>query len=333
MLGKEMLNKYIHTSTIHPFRFLKTTLRELTFDVYILSDDKKKITYITSSDIIPYIIKIIYGNDDVSITKIRRIYAYELKKFADRQDAVLIDMHKYFARFFDDGFLVPPFVRQVTYVDRSTDKTIKMNDSDLRKMRKYSYEISNDLNALKFFYKKMYTPYIKRRYADSAYIKNFNDLEKILKNGELIFIKLDGEYVSGALCEINDNVYYCRKNGVLDESFIKEGALAATYYFSVLRAKEKDVKIVDFGQSRPFLSDGVLRHKSHWGAKICEDKTIDRIIYLRNIFEQPFIYIEDKKLKAAVFSENDKLIKEHARSGLEFNIIDKTIEKNEIGRK
>ena len=323
-----MLSKYLHRTEIHPFKSLKTTLRELTFDVYMLSDDKKKIIYITSSDIIPYIIKIIYGNDnDVSTTKIKRIYAYELKKFADRQDTVLIDMHKYFARFFDDGFLVPPFVRQAAYIDKSTDKTIKMNGSDLRKMRKYSYEISNDLDALKFFYEKMYAPYIKKRYGDSAYIKNFNDLEKILKNGELIFVKLDGEYVSGALCEISDNVYYCRKNGVLDESFIKEGALVATYYFSVLRAKEKDIKIVDFGQSRPFLSDGVLRHKNHWGAKICEDKTIDRIIYSRNIFEQPFIYVEDKKLKVAVFSENDKLTKEYARSGLEFNVINKITEK------
>lgn len=317
-----MLNKYINTPIIHPFKSLRTTLRELAFDVYMLSDGTKEITYITSSDIDSYFVERICGKN-VIITKIKRIYAYELKRFADRQDAVLIDMHKYFARFFDDGFLVPPFVRQAVYIDRSTDKIIKMNDSDLRKMRKYNYEISNDIGKLKFFYEEMYLPYIKRRYGDYAYIKNFNNLEQILKNGELILIKLGGEYVSGALCEVSDNVYYCRKNGVLDESFIKEGALVATYYFSVLRAKEKDVKVVDFGQSRPFLSDGVLRHKSHWEAKILEDKTIDRIIYLRNIFEQPFICIEDEKLKAIVFSKEDKLIKEYARSGLDFKIVDR----------
>ncbi len=296
------------------------------FDVYVLSDKTKKITYITSSDIDYYFVERICSKN-VAITKTKRIYVWELKKFADRQDAVLIDMHKSFVRLFNSGFLVPPFVRQVLDIDG--DKVIKINSKNLRRVYKYDSEISNDLDSLKFFYDNMYVPYIKRRYGDSAHVETFDNIEKILKNGELILIKLNEEYASAQLCEIDGDTYFLRKNGVLDESFVEEGALTATYYFGILRAKERDAKFVDFGLSRPFLSDGSLRHKSLWGTRICNDKYAKRVIYLKNIFEQPFVYIEDEKLKAVVFSKDDKFIKEYARAGLEFNII----EKEKYGRK
>ncbi len=307
-----MLRRYLSS--------IKTIFKEFVFDVYILSYKTKKIVYITSTGTTSYIVERICGND-VVITKIKRIYAWELKKFVSRQDAVLVDMHKLFARFFNDGYLVPPFVRQVLDIDKSIEDAIRISNKELKKVYKYSYDISKDMDDLKFFYEKMHVPYIKKRYGDSAYIEDFNSIKKILEKGELLLIKLNGEYVSGALCGINGDEYYCRRSGVLDESFIKKGALITTYYFPILRAKERNAKIVDFGQSRPFLLDGVLRHKCHWGTRICEDKTINRIIYLRNILEQPFIYIDNKKLRAIIFSKDDKLIKEYARSGLEFNII------------
>ncbi len=307
-----MLSQYIYFLASIPFKIFE----EITFDVYILSDKTKKNTYITSSDIDMYFVKRIC-DEDVTITKIKSIYAWELKKFVDQQDAVLIDMHKLFARFFDDGLLIPKFVSQVLDIDQSVDQIIKINNKNLKRVRKYRYEIMNDLEAFKFFYEKMYTSHIKRKYGDSA-VEEFSVLEKIFRHGELVFVKHKDEYVSAQLSEIKGNVYFLRKNGVLDESSLKAGSLVALYYFSILRAKERNVNIIDFGRSRPFLYDGVLRHKNVWGTRICNNKTSKRIIYLRNfLFEQPFIYIEDKKLKAAVFSENEQLKKEYSKSGLE----------------
>ena len=305
----------------NPIKLLRTLLREIVFDVYMISDKTKKITYITSSDIDSYFVEKICGKD-VTITKLKRIYLWELKKFADQQDAVLIDMYRPLSRFFNNGFLVPPLVRQVLDIDVSEDKLIRINTKNLKKALKYDCDVSNDIDDLKFFYENMYVPYIKRVYGDSAQIEDFGDIEKIFNRGELLLIKLNDKYISAQLSEIDGDNYFLRKNGVLDESFVKEGALVATYYFGILRAKEINAKIVDFGQSRSFLSDGSLRHKSLWGTRICEDKNIKRIVYLRNIFE-PFIYIEDKKLKAIVFFFFFKLINEYSRSGLEFNIINK----------
>lgn len=312
----------IYLQEMSPLRFLKKVLGEFVFDVYMLSDSTKRIPYITSTGVDPYFAERVCGKE-VTITKIKRIYVWELKKFVDGQDAVLVDMHKFFAYLFnfDGGFLVPPFVRQVLDVD--IKDAIKINSKNLKKVYKFSYDVHDDPNMLKYFYEKMHVPYIKKRYGDSAYIEDFDTIEKMFKNGELLFIKLNDEYVSAQLTEIDGDKCFLRKNGVLDESFIEEGALVATYYFAIHRAKDINLKFVDFGQSRPFLSDGVLRHKSLWGTRICEDDTTrKRIIYSKNIFEQPFICIEDKKLKAIVFSENDKLINEYTRSGLEFKVID-----------
>jgi predicted N-acyltransferase len=248
---------------------------------------------------------------------------WELKDFVSRQDAVLIDMHKYFVDFFEDGFLVPSRVRQVLEIDKSkpVEDMIKLRNKDLNKLKKYSYEINNDPEALKFFYEKMYAPYIMRKFGK---VEDFIYLKKSLRKGELILIKQNDEYISGALCEIHDNTYYCQKNGIIDENFVKDGALLATYYFPILRAKELNLTTVDFGLSKPFLTDGVLWHKNLWGVSICEQENPKRFMYLKNIlFEHPFIYIDDGKLKAIIFSENDSYIKSYANSGLEFNIVDR----------
>lgn len=320
-----------------PFKILADIVREISFDAYILCERSSDISndninsdtnsnmigvYITSADIIPYFVENFCGNTDT--IKIKRIYIWELVKFVKEYDneenIILVDIHKCFVRLFEDGFLVPPWIRQVMDLDKPIDKLLKKKE--FKKARKFHCEVLKDLYNLKYFYENMYVPYIKRRHTDSAYIESFEYLERILKRGELLFIKLGDQYVAAGLYEIIDDTYVFSKVGVLDDFFVKEGALLATYYFGILRAKDINAKIVDLGQSRPLLSDGVLRHKRQMGARICEDKMVNRMFYLKNVYRNPFICIEDEKLKAVVFSDKDKFIAEHSMSGLEFKIID-----------
>jgi hypothetical protein len=305
--------------------YLKQIWKELTFDVYILSDKTKKITYIVPSSIgtSRYLVERLCGND-VTMTKIKRIYVWELRKFTNGQDAVCINVHKTLTRFFDDGLLVPEFVGQVFDIG---NKEIQISSKNLKRVCKYNYEVSNDPGMFRFFYEKMYFPYVKKRYADSAQIDSFDSMESFFKNGELIFIKLGGEYIAAQLSEIDGDMYRLRRNGVLSESFVKDGALVATYYFSMLRAKDMNAKTVYFGGSNPFLLDGVLRHKNVWGTRIFETEDSRRFIYLKNVlFDQPFIYVDEGKLKAVIFSDDNKLIKEYASSGLEFTVVEKANE-------
>lgn len=300
-----------------PFRLLK----EITFDVYLLSDKTKRIMYITStsSGITPCFIERICSKD-VTIAKIKRVYIWDLRKFADQQDAVLIDIYKSFAHSFKYDFLVPERVSQVLDINKPIDEVIKLSSRELNKVNKYKCEISNEHDALKFFYEQMYVPHMKRKY---DVFENFIHLEKIFMNGELVFVTLNGKRVSAYLCERINDVYWLSRTAALDEDSVKKGALIAAYYFSILRAKDINAKTVNFGGSNPFLLDGVLRHKNKWGVQICENKNSKRFIYLKNIlFDQPFIYVNDNKFKIAIFSEDDNLIKEYADSGLEFNIVE-----------
>ncbi len=302
---------------ISPLVMLIRILKEFIFDVYMLSGETE-VLYITSHKINPYFIEKICRNAE--ITRIKRIHLWEIKRLISQQDAVLLDMHKSFAHFFDDAsddaFLVPQWVRQIL----DLDKIVKIERRDLRKISKYGFEVRTDPEALKFFYDEMYVPYAKKKYADGVLIESFNSLRKVFKKGELMFIKLNDKYISGSLGVMTGDVYTCWVFGVLDENYVKEGALFAIYYFEIQRAKERNTKIIDFGLSRPFLSDGVLRHKRQWGTRICEDKTINRIFYMKKVCKEPFICMEDGKLRAVVFSENDPFIKEFATSGLEFKI-------------
>jgi len=310
----------IYNTAKLPFKLLK----EIVFDVYILSDRKKKIIYITSlsAGITPYYIERLY-DEDPKITKVKKIYIWNLRKFVDQQTEVLIDIYRPLVRLLDGGLLVPSFVDQVLDIEKkSVNDSIKIDKNNWKRIKKFSHEISNDYEDLKFFYEKMYVPYIKRRYKDSATIESFNNIEKIFKNGGLIFVIFDGERVAASLDQKLGETYFLCKAGVIDDFYIKKGALVASYYFSILRAKEVNAKIVDFGTSLPFLMDGVLRHKNNWGTRIRDDKSNKRFVYLKNCtFKEPFIYFEDEKLKTSVSSNNDKLLEEYRMSGLEFNIV------------
>ena len=72
-----LIRELFYMATL-PFKLLK----EIVFDVYILSDGEKKIIYITSvsAGITPYYIKRLYEKD-AKITKLKKIYIDHLCVF------------------------------------------------------------------------------------------------------------------------------------------------------------------------------------------------------------------------------------------------------------
>ncbi len=101
--------------------------------------------------------------------------------------------------------------------------------------------------------------------------------------------------------------------GVKDSNsdYIKDGAIGAIYYFSLLHLKEKGYKKVNFGASRAFLKDGVLWYKKKWGQIIVCTHGIDFLIKplsktaaVKGFFlNNPFIYVHKNRLNSAVFVE------------------------------
>jgi hypothetical protein len=315
---------------LYPLKVLYNSWEEIQFNVYIFWGKGKnteadiKVLYITSCKVAPYFISRLFEFTP-ELTFKKKVFLWKLKCTIEEQskniDIVMIDMHKFIKYFFklEKAFLIPVWIKQVLDINKPLDEIIngfRKNTklTDLRRIRKsgYSYDIFSDLDSLKLFYEKMHMPYIKSRYTDQAEIDDFDVVKKKFKNGELLFIKSNGEYVAAVLCVKKQGCYYWDRIGILngDEEILKKGALAALLYFAIIRAKNENMKTIDFGNSRPFLSNGVLHYKRKWGSQVCQDKNIKRLIYLlvnksKNIApiftEQPFLFVEKDKLKAVVF--------------------------------
>jgi hypothetical protein len=286
--------------------------------VYQVSGERN-FFFITSAEILPYFIK--HFCNDAKITKIAEIYAWDLRRSLREHDAVIIEMHKYLEPFFPEGIISVRWVRQELDLQKPMDDIIT-HIRERNKIVQFQAEISTDLHEMQSFYENIFMPYLKKRY-NYAIIQDFEKFKgDLLKNPwELLLIKKNGLLVGGVCSLLINERYRWRVNALVDECYLKEGAMAAVYYYSIVRAKEKSAKILDFGLSRPFLSDGVLRYKKKWGGEIIPSG-INRIMYLKNLKKEGMIIVEDKKLKAIVFSETNAHIKPYSNSGLEVKIVE-----------
>jgi hypothetical protein len=303
---------------IFPLRMIVRGFTHLCFEVYQIDGQERQFYFITSSALDPYFIEQFCTN--AQITKTGELYAWNLKRFARNQNTLIIDMHKYLAPFFGDGLITVPWVRQVLDLQIPIEDIIR-HIRERKKIIGFQVEISTDSRDIKNYYEKIYAPYILKRYANAS-IMGFEPFNEYLlkKSGELLIIKKNGVPVGGACCVLIHNTYYWRINGLIDEHFLKEGAMAAIYYYSIQRAKERKALWIDFGLSRPFLSDGVLTYKRKWRTKIYRDGR-NHVVYLKNLKKEGLIVLENKKLKVIVFSKNASL-HQYSDSGLESKLVE-----------
>jgi len=192
--------------------------------------------------------------------------------------------------------------------------------SDIRKIRKnkLSFEITQDLSHLDNFYHNMYRPYVAAAHGNRASIRAYDHMKREFKNGELLLIRKENQYIAGTLLVYKKMQAGPRFFGVKDGNFdyVKKGAFGAMYYFLIRRLKEKGYKRVDFGFSRPFLKDGVLRYKrKRGGSQISCSPQVDGAYYVEPLantpglraflLNNPLVFIAKGKINAAVFVDRD----------------------------
>lgn len=199
-----------------------------------------------------------------------------LEKFSAGIDAVFIKSDRFFSCFFQKhGFtVIPEYISTTLDVSEPLEQIYKKFNKSAKKEIKqlekhdYSYEISTDIDKLKFFYHRMYLSYAYRRYGKSARCVDFNVMRSVFEKGKLILVKEGDEYISGFLVNIDKDTVTITCSGIMDgkTDYLRRHIGAARYCFSILWAKENGFKQLHFGFSRPFLNDGVLRYKRKWGA-------------------------------------------------------------------
>ena len=306
---------------VFPLKFIVKSLLDLRFDVYEISGEKK-IVYITSDEPDPGFIDCFYPG--ASMTSIGKTSAWSLRKIARQHTMVIIDMPRYLGRFFTDGILTDSWVKMVCDLSTPVEDLLKTRiGKEIKKAQKFQYEFTTEQADLQFFYEKMYLPYIKRRYANPM-IEKFISMQNDLKNkGELCFIKKGDERIAGALFNQTGDTYYLLNLGLMNDRYLKEGAITAMYYYGMQRASERKVRFIDLGLTRPFLSDGVFSYKRKWGARVVRDQRSNRILYLKNLVKNQQIVLDGAKLKVLVLAGEDTLASAQAADiGLETKVIE-----------
>ena len=180
-------------------------------------------------------------------------------------------------------YIAPKFVRLLMPVwdhpDVIIDSLGQPSRRDLRenvhKMRNrgFGFDITMDPSWFDRFYDEMYLPYASNRFGDQAIVYGRRRLKRAFERGCLLIVTQHGEPVAAALKIVVDSVLHNVCRGVLngDVEIARRGAAIALYYYSILFALSRGCAFADFGNSRPFLTDGALSHKLKWGMKVFSD--------------------------------------------------------------
>lgn len=278
-------------------------------------------------------------------------------------DFVLADARARYARKysrrFDNVKIIPKWVRQMnTCFNGLSDFSQSKNRnaySDIQAFKKYDYdyEFTKDSGLLGFFYEKMYCPYIHNRYPDEKVVLPFKAIKKEFEDGGLLFVKekTDGKYLSGSIIQVINGTFSPVKLGILngDLQLLRRDVLTALYVAYFRFMEENTLSRGDFGNSRAFLNDGVLKYKEKWTTSIEFDQTQGSVFIFkacrfseslnRFLLNNPFIAVEGEKLIGNIFLpphtkvDEEALKKKYALKGLAgFRVWSGTMECLQVAR-
>jgi hypothetical protein len=145
---------------------------------------------------------------------------------------------------------------------------------DLRRIRRdqIEYEVTRSEQAFEHFYVNMYLPYIETVYGDRAFSMSHAEMTSMRDRSELFIVKIKGVAVAGLIIVYENGRPRAWSLGVKDgnRAYVKAGALRALDYLLISYLAENDHATVHMGASRPFLKDGVLRHKRRIGLRLTD---------------------------------------------------------------
>ncbi len=183
-------------------------------------------------------------------------------------------------RMFTKEYLaVPEWVGTRLVVPVDLDRQVRSGGSirrDMTLVRRHGYQpvLSDGRDDLGTFYDSFYVPFSHGRHGELTFIRTDLDLRRRVRHGGILWLQRGGRRVAGILFEVKEHTVDLLALGTLagNLDLVKEGAIAALYYFIIDMAQKRGCRVVDFRGSRPTLADGLLRYKSKWGA-VLYDKT------------------------------------------------------------
>jgi len=241
---------------------------------------------------------------------------------AAKADLTIVATSWLFSRFLgDNGFFVSPRVDFVLDITGSFEKIQnRVSEGKRRNLRKvakanYTFEVTKDLSKLESFYYDMYLPHMLKRYSGSALPISFSGLKELFLKGELLLIKLGEECISANLLVPHGSELWEPILAVKDVD--KQFTLGsyAVYYFSIFVGIQRGFERMDFGETPPFMQDGLFQFKRGLGMWVrpamgsnaqvfgLRFSILDKVAR-HFLSDNPFVFLDDGGLNGLVFLES-----------------------------
>jgi hypothetical protein len=196
---------------------------------------------------------------------------------------------------------------------RPGNKSLREN---LRRIRKYGYgyEISTAREAFDRFYSEMYLPFIPDRFGEGTRVVGPRLMRRFFEGGVLLLVKRGGEPVAGNIIVLAGGEALSLVAGLRrgDPVLLKQSALAAGYYFTLLWAEARRLRRVNFGGCRPLLKDGLVYFKKSWGMSVAPSGSARNVYGLGLVRpspaaidfleRNPFIRLQGSRLRGFVLA-------------------------------
>lgn len=202
-----------------------------------------------------------------------------LQRWRTTADLTIVRVDRLSARLFfgADYLAVPEWVGATLTVpeDLATLARGHHLKDDMRVIRRngLTSDITHTEADFEVFYHTMYVPFIRNRYGDHAVVRSIEWLRRTFRrHGGLQWVRRGGRPIAGRILQRRGPVLKFVVLGKIGGEWapVKSGATDALYFFGLHHARELGCKLIDLGSCRPSLSDGVLRHKRKWGARLVE---------------------------------------------------------------
>lgn len=246
-----------------------------------------------------------------------------LNQLRTSADLTIVRVDRLSARRFlgKDYLAVPEWVGTRLTVPDNLDVLVRSSSNiqnDMRRVRRHKYEpvVSHGDEDFDLFYHTFYLPLSNARYGELLVVRPAHDFRHRVRRGGILWVRRDKQCVAALLFEEKEGTLDSLAVGSLngDPRLMKEGAIAALYYFIIELARMRGCRTVDFRGSRPSLRDGVLRYKSKWGATLYDKADSYHDLFVRwgqvnevvkeFVSHTPLIFRDKEGLSALIGNEN-----------------------------
>jgi hypothetical protein len=254
-------------------------------------------------------------------SKNRIIASRSILKYLDRNKdnidlSIIESTNKVISDKYPFNFMLPRWMEMELNIESSLKTTAIKKIIRIIKRYSLEYEIRNGIEALDFFYHRMYKSEILKRHGESAFVADYNYFHNKFTSQEckLFFLIWENEPVAGIFIEKTGGSYRLTASGIRDgnSKIFKIGALRALQYYIMLDFYEKGISTLLLGSSMPIVFDGVTESKLHIGArpylKDLEGRDKFYLIPLnakaataRTLKSNPIFYLSGHNLNIALF--------------------------------